>query len=92
MFQVDKYGKVIAWFRVDNEWTIFALQHLLSAVLYELSEAFDGEGDEDLGLGIRGGEVEGDAVKVRDDLVNGNWWSSGSMSACVYEILKGSCD
>ena len=87
MLQVDKYGKVVAWFRVDDEWTIFALQHILSAVFYELSKAFDGEGDEDLGLGVGGGEMEGDAIKVGDDLVNGDWWCAGRLSARVHEVL-----
>lgn len=76
VLQVDQHRKVITGLRSHDVRTIFALQHLLGAVLHELTEAFDLKGDEDLGLGFGGGNVESDAVKVGDDLIDGNGRSS----------------
>ena len=47
----------------------------MCAIFDEFTEAFDGEGDEDLGLGDADGEMEGNIIEIGDDLVDRNWRS-----------------
>ena len=54
----------------DDERTVFALKDRLCAVLDKLWPALDCDGEEDLGLRVRRGDVEGDIVEVGDDLVD----------------------
>lgn len=77
VLEVDLDGKVIAGLGRDNEIGIFAVEDLLSAIANEILEASNLERDEDLGLGFGGGDVEDDAVKVGDSLVDVDRGSSG---------------
>ena len=70
VLEVDFYGKVVALLGRDNVGAVFTLEDVLGAILDQLLEAFDVDGDEDLCLGGRSRDVEGDAIKVGDDLVN----------------------
>lgn len=78
VLEVDLDGEVIAGFGRDNKVAIFAVEDLLSAVANKVLEASDLEGDEDLGLGFGGGDVEDDAIKVGDSLVDVDGGSSGN--------------
>lgn len=71
ILQVDDNGEVIAVLGSHDIGAVLALQDLLGAILNELLEAADLNRDEDLGLGFGGRNVEGDAIKVGDGLVNG---------------------
>ena len=87
VLEIHHYREVIAHFRTDNILAIFSFEHLLRAVLQELLVAFDGEGDEDLGFRFRGGEVEGYAVEVGDDLVDGDGRGS-RVSQCLVRVCR----
>lgn len=69
--KIDLDGEVISLFWGDNVWTVFSLEDVLSAVLEEFVKAFYGDGDEDFRFCFGGGDVEGDAIEIGDDLVNG---------------------
>jgi len=47
-FKIHYHREIIARLRLYDIWTVLALQHVLCAVLNELREAFDGDGDLDL--------------------------------------------
>lgn len=79
VLKVDLDGEVITGLGRDNEIAIFAVEDLLSAVANEILEASDLERDEDLGLGFGGRDVEDDAVKVGDSLVDVDGGSSVGM-------------
>ena len=77
VLKIDQNREVITSLGSDNEIAIFAVEDLLSAVANEILKASDLEGDEDLGLGFGSGDVEDDAVKVGDGLVDIDGRSSG---------------
>ena len=70
VLQIDQHGEVVARLGGYNVGAILALEDRLGAVLHQFAEAFDLQRDEDLGLALGGGDVEGDAVEIGDDLVN----------------------
>jgi len=70
LLQIDEHGEIIACLGGDYIRTVFPFQDFLGAILDKLFVAFDGYGDEDLGFGFGGRDVEGDIVEVGDDLVN----------------------
>lgn len=71
VLKINLNAEIVALLWLDNVGAIFALQHGLSAVGYQLREALYGDGDEDLSLDVRCGDVEGDIVEVGDNLVDG---------------------
>ena len=77
VLEIDQDGEIVAGFRSNNKIAIFAVEDLLSAIADEILEASDLERDEDLGLGFGSGDVEDDAVKVGDSLVDVDGRSSG---------------
>ena len=78
ILQIYLDREVISRLWLNNERPILALEDSLCTVLDEFLEAFDVQRHEDLGLGLGGRDVEGDAVKVGDDLIN----VGGSSSVC----------
>lgn len=66
------YTEIVALLGSNNVGAIFALQDLLGAVLDQLVVTFYAGGDEDACLGLGSADVEGDIVKVGDDLVDGS--------------------
>jgi len=74
------HGEVVAVLGgLDDVGGIFALQDGGGAVFDEFRVAFYGEGDEEVGFGGWGGDVEGDVVEVGDDLVDGCGSCAGGM-------------
>ena len=70
VLQIHQHGEVVARLGGYNVGAILALEDRLGAVLHQFAEAFDLQRDEDLGLALGGGDVEGNAVEVGDDLVD----------------------
>lgn len=68
--QINLDGEVVTRLGRYNVWTVFTLEDILCAVLHKLFEAANVDGNEDLGLGFGCGEMVGDAIEVRNDLVN----------------------
>lgn len=83
ILQIYLHREIVAALRGDNVGSIFALEDGLSSVLDELREALDGYRDENLGLGLRGGDVKGHAVEVRHHLVNRDCRPSASCELLV---------
>jgi hypothetical protein len=74
----------------NNVGSVFALQDLLGTVLDELAVTFYAGGNEDACLGLGCADVEGNIVKVRDDLVDGgrssameDYWSV----VCYWQVV-----
>lgn len=70
VLEVDQDGEIIAWLRRNYIFAILSVKHLFSAILYEISIAFDLNGNKNLGLYFRSGDVEEDAVEVGHGLVD----------------------
>jgi hypothetical protein len=70
VLQINQHGEVVPLFWFYDVGAILALEYCLRAILDELLEALDLQRDEDLGLALRGRDVEGDAVEIGYDLVN----------------------
>jgi hypothetical protein len=75
--EIYQDGEVVASLGRYDVGTVLAREDLLGAILDEVSEAADLEGDEDLALGLGGGDVEGDTIKVGYGLVDMGGRSSG---------------
>ena len=74
--QVYLDGEVVSRLGLDNVRPVLALQDGLCTILDEFVEAFDAQRHDNLGLALGSRDVEGDAIKVGDDLVNVGWSSS----------------
>lgn len=80
LLQVDQDGKVIA--RLDRRHiaAVLSLQHLLSAILNQVLETPYLNREQNPCLAFRGRDMEGDAVKVGDGLVDGRGRGTGPPS------------
>lgn len=81
ILQVDQNGEVVARLGLYNIGTVFALEYCLCAVLDQFLEALDVQRDDNLGLALRGRDVEGDAIEVGHNLVNVGGSSSAALLA-----------
>ena len=68
--QINLDGEIIARLRRYNIRTVFTLKDILCTVLHKLFEAANIDGNEDLGLGFGCGQMVGNPIEVRDDLIN----------------------
>lgn len=83
LFEVHEDAEVVALLGRRDERAILPLQDLLRAILQELVEALDVDADEDLRFAGGGGDVEGDVVEVRDDLVDRGGCGAVAGSVCA---------
>lgn len=70
VFQVNQHGKVVACLGRYDVRSILPLEHLLGAVLHQLLEAADLNGEEDLCLRLWSGDVVKDAIEIGNGLVD----------------------
>jgi hypothetical protein len=70
LLQVDHDGEVVAGLGGDHVVAVLPLEDFLSAILNQILVASYLERQDDLRLGFGGRDVEGNAVKVRDCLVD----------------------
>jgi len=70
VLEIHLNAEVVALLGLDNVGTIFALEDGLGAVCYKFGVALYSDGDEDLGLHVRCGDMKGDIVKVGNDLID----------------------
>jgi len=75
--QVNLHGEVISILRRDNVRAIFSFKDLLGTILQELIKALYLDRYENLSLGFGSRDMEGDAIKVGNCLVNINGRLSG---------------
>lgn len=71
MLKVDHDREVVAGLHLRHVVAVLAPQYLFCAMLHKIPEALYLQRQEDLGLGFRSGDVERDAIKVGDGLVDG---------------------
>jgi len=76
ILQVDQDREVVGVLWRDDILAVLALQDVFGTILNEFLVAPDLDGDEDLGLGLGRGDVEGDTVKVGHGLIDMRWGGS----------------
>lgn len=68
--QIYLNREIVALLWFYNVLAVLAGEHRFGTIADQVGEALHGDGYEDLSLGVGCGNVEGDAVKIGDDLVD----------------------
>ena len=83
MGEVDLHAEVVAALWLYDVWAVFPFEHVLCTVFDEFGVAFYCEGDEYLGFGGWGRDVEGYVVEVGHNLVDGGGCCAGGRWSAV---------
>jgi hypothetical protein len=64
------HREIVAIFWRNDIRAVLSFQYLLRTIFHQLIEAFDLDGNEDLGFGFRSGDMEGYTIEIRHSLVD----------------------